>query len=717
MKNLLTLLLVSICFVARATTAVTLDGSGNVINSPVIFNNTTLTINSGSTLNGSFWGTGVTSALRNPVNSNGGLASYAGTLFLAANFSDYVSFGTERGQLAGSFDGVNFFPVYGLENYVPPVNSVSGLANGVRDPDITGPINGLYYLAYGVWDTNEQNYFVQIATSSDLHTWTYLEQVPGDLYAAVSPRWFIDPVSGQQYISAYTASATFGVVLIPNTGNDGHTFGTPILLNGPSLVTIGYDPIFVYDGGVYKMLYKNGGNEQPYHLWTSSTLTGTYTDQGQISTQYPWSGHGEGLALFKNASNQWVAEMGDTLEGYYYSTSPVLNTDTGGASWTAGVQIPASQNFGNFLWDNGGCHAVYDARTSSLIVQSIPATNGINASGNIPVNGPILSTISGTAGTTFIQGLQPNLATGQRSGYSFGKALSNNNAIGSGFNNVGGAGSNTNWGWTGLYGYWDTVNFGTGDTVITNATNPVDNGWQLEVQGLGTFKAGGASDFGGQLGVEGNFYVRGSSVFGSATSFPSSPTVIYVGANAGAGTSTATPTRISLDSTYGSGTAGSNANMKIPLLHLTSSNADYGIGISGGSLDLTTGNAGNFNWYQNGSTPTLIGTLNSSGFTAPGNIVSDAVGSGLQVKEGTNAKQGTGTLVNGVVTIANTSVTANSRIFLTPTTVNASTTIGTMHISAKVAGTSFTVTAYTASALTAATDQSSFNYEIFEPAP
>lgn len=41
------------------------------------------------------------------------------------------------------------------------------------------------------------------------------------------------------------------------------------------------------------------------------------------------------------------------------------------------------------------------------------------------------------------------------------------------------------------------------------------------------------------------------------------------------------------------------------------------------------------------------------------------IGRGLQVAEGANARMGTGTLASGTVTIANTSVTANTRAFIT----------------------------------------------------
>lgn len=80
---------------------------------------------------------------------------------------------------------------------------------------------------------------------------------------------------------------------------------------------------------------------------------------------------------------------------------------------------------------------------------------------------------------------------------------------------------------------------------------------------------------------------------------------------------------------------------------------------------------------------------------------------GLRVFEGANAKQGVATLVAGAVTVSNTSVTANSRIFLTSQEDGG--TPGFLRVSGRTAGTSFTITSGSA------TDSSVVAYEIFEP--
>lgn len=92
-----------------------------------------------------------------------------------------------------------------------------------------------------------------------------------------------------------------------------------------------------------------------------------------------------------------------------------------------------------------------------------------------------------------------------------------------------------------------------------------------------------------------------------------------------------------------------------------------------------------------------------------GNVDISSAGQGIRVAEGggTNAKQGTATLVAGTVTVANTTVTASSRIFVDINTPGG--TVGAVYVSARTAGTSFTITS------TSSADTSVVAYEIFEP--
>lgn len=90
------------------------------------------------------------------------------------------------------------------------------------------------------------------------------------------------------------------------------------------------------------------------------------------------------------------------------------------------------------------------------------------------------------------------------------------------------------------------------------------------------------------------------------------------------------------------------------------------------------------------ATPVFTGDVNSS----TGNVLVSTLGKGLQIKTGANSKIGTTVLAAGSAVVANTSVTANSRIFLTSQTDGG--TPGALRVSAKVIGASFTITSSSA---------------------
>jgi len=89
---------------------------------------------------------------------------------------------------------------------------------------------------------------------------------------------------------------------------------------------------------------------------------------------------------------------------------------------------------------------------------------------------------------------------------------------------------------------------------------------------------------------------------------------------------------------------------------------------------------------------TVVGAQTfSADMTINANVLINTAGKGVQIKEGSNARMGTSTLTNGTVTVSNTSVTANTRIFLTRYAPGASTALGTLSVGTVVANTSFVI--------------------------
>lgn len=162
---------------------------------------------------------------------------------------------------------------------------------------------------------------------------------------------------------------------------------------------------------------------------------------------------------------------------------------------------------------------------------------------------------------------------------------------------------------------------------------------------------------------------------------------------------------------------GSAQGITPPLtLQSTGTNVLFGAGTTGdtfnrvemdadGSLRLGTGAVATDTILQRGGINTA--RIQSNLQLLGGQLDVLTIGKGLAIAEGSNAKQGTAVLVAGTVTVANTSVTANSRIFLTGQLLGG--TAGGLNVTSRVAGTSFTVTS------TNAADTSTFAYEIIEP--
>lgn len=118
-----------------------------------------------------------------------------------------------------------------------------------------------------------------------------------------------------------------------------------------------------------------------------------------------------------------------------------------------------------------------------------------------------------------------------------------------------------------------------------------------------------------------------------------------------------------------------------------------------------------------GTTGTLTGALVVQDLdVSSGDVDIQTAGQGLAIanggaQQGTNCKIGTGSLNagGGVGTVPNTSITANSYIFITDTEAGGVTNLGALAVISQSAGTNFVVKS------SSATDTSTFNYLIIEP--
>ena len=180
-----------------------------------------------------------------------------------------------------------------------------------------------------------------------------------------------------------------------------------------------------------------------------------------------------------------------------------------------------------------------------------------------------------------------------------------------------------------------------------------------------------------------------------------------LGSNAGSSTNTGANNTYLGAFTGGTVTTGSNTisigyNCDVPSAtangQMSIGNIIYGFANTGTGATPSTGRI-------------VIGSATDDGVNklqVAGSVAVSTVGSGLRVKEGANAKQGTVVLVAGLATVANTSVTATSRIFVCGQVDGGAT--GSLRVATRTPGVSFGIVS------SSVADTSTVAYEMFEPA-
>lgn len=120
-------------------------------------------------------------------------------------------------------------------------------------------------------------------------------------------------------------------------------------------------------------------------------------------------------------------------------------------------------------------------------------------------------------------------------------------------------------------------------------------------------------------------------------------------------------------------------------------------------------NSTNFVPYSGATADVDLGTYSLS---TGGNMSLSVAGGGLYIKEGSNATMGISTLIGGTVTVSNTKVTANSRIFLSINSVGVLANIGIIYEDKanRIVGTSFIIKSSNV------LDTSNISWVIIEPA-
>ncbi len=361
------------------------------------------------------------------------------------------------------------------------------------------------------------------------------------------------------------------------------------------------------------------------------------------------------------------------------------NAGTGSASaGNGGAANVSGGSAGSFAGSSGGSVSLAGAGGSSTGAGGAGGTATITggAAGGDNTANNSGGSITLTAGTSKGSSAGPNVnITAGTGGVGTGTAGANGGSL-SFTGGSAGAGSATggNGGTAQITGGSSAASAGSagGQIILAGATGT----------GTGSGGAGGNAQLnGGNANGDSTVDRAGGNVTltcGNSKGSATGGVLTFTGGTGGVGTGTAGAAGGAWNATAGAGGVGS-----------ASGGAGGTITISAGTggASGTPGAGGNI-IFRTALTTSItehfrVGNDGHSTVTA-GDLKIATAGNGLQVKGGANCKINTAVLVAGTVTVANTAVTANSRIFLTSQVDGG--TPGFLRITAKTAGTSFVIT-------------------------
>lgn len=414
---------------------------------------------------------------------------------------------------------------------------------------------------------------------------------------------------------------------------------------------------------------------------SSNTFLGASSGFSTTGSSNTFIGVSSGSSNAGGASNVFAGVNAGSRNTSGNSNIMIGNLAAGGTTGASNIMVGSNNSSGTTL-NNNTCMGA-GTNAGNLTTGANNIVLGSNNRG--PTTGN-QNTLIGSVGATLSSGAD-NTCVGYTSGVQLTTA-SNNTFIGSA------AGARTSTGTPNIYIGQGNQGGTTGGSnvmigTVSNAATTLASNTVIGA-GAGNALTTGSSNI--CLGAGADTTTASATNEMGVGSGANSVSIGYFGQG---GVPSATPAGFTYSSTSASGTdiAGGAVNY--------TSGRSTGSG-AGGSINFQTSPAGG-----SGTTLNALvtgGSLNSAGVWAHGvsggtathlnngNLSFTTAGNGILIKEGSNARMGVSTLVGGTVTVSNTSITANTRIFLTKQSSGTPVALGALSESARVAATSFTIT-------------------------
>jgi hypothetical protein len=214
------------------------------------------------------------------------------------------------------------FGVFADTNYRGPTGVL-------RDPTIIKHTDGRYYIAYTVQSWTTQSTHFNVASSSDLRSWTHVASVNAGVSGTAytwAPEFFVEGGTVRLIVSLGTSNHQFTPYIYTAQNSALTSWSAPVNagIGGNHI-----DMFVVKSGSTYHAFIKNETTKFIEH-YTAPSLTGLWTNRGTLWT----SGH-EGPAVTQLDNGTWRIYIDRyTNGGIWTATSSDLNTWSGLSSVT-----------------------------------------------------------------------------------------------------------------------------------------------------------------------------------------------------------------------------------------------------------------------------------------------------------------------------------------------------------------------------------------------
>jgi hypothetical protein len=198
----------------------------------------------------------------------------------------------------------------------------------LRDPSIL-KYNGRYYIAYTVqsWTTNSTHF--NVASSTDLTTWTNIASINSGIANTKftwAPEFYVEGSTVRiiTSVAATTCSACFRPYVYTAQNTALTSWSGPAQMWG--LGTNHIDTFVVKSGSTWHAFTKDETAKYIEHWTTTANLTEGWVNQGRL-----WSSGYEGPSLVRLDDGSWriYVDRYSTGQGIYTATSSDLNNWTG----------------------------------------------------------------------------------------------------------------------------------------------------------------------------------------------------------------------------------------------------------------------------------------------------------------------------------------------------------------------------------------------------